>query len=101
VELKVADDPGKARYEITADGELAGFVTYELGDGVINLVHTETDDRFRGHGIAGQLVQATLDSARDRHLAVLPTCPYVRRWLGEHPDYLELVPADRRAEFGV
>jgi predicted GNAT family acetyltransferase len=101
VELKVADDPGKARYEITADGELAGFVTYELGDGVINLVHTETDDKFRGHGIAGQLVQATLDSARDRHLAVLPTCPYVRRWLGEHPDYLELVPAGRRAEFGV
>ncbi len=101
MELKVADDPGKARYEITADGELAGFVTYELGDGVINLVHTETDDKFRGHGIAGQLVQATLDSARDRHLAVLPTCPYVRRWLGEHPDYLELVPAGRRAEFGV
>jgi len=101
MELKVADDPGQARYEITADGELAGFVTYELGDGVINLLHTQTDDRFRGHGIAGQLVQATLDSARDRHLAVLPTCPYVRRWLGEHPDYLDLVPADRRAEFGV
>jgi len=101
MELKVADDPGQARYEITADGELAGFVTYELGDGVINLLHTQTDDRFRGHGIAGQLVQTTLDSARDRPLAVLPTCPYVRRWLGEHPDYLDLVPADRRAEFGV
>ena len=53
MELKVADDPEQSRYEITADGELAGFVTYELGDGVIELIHTQTDDRFRGHGVGG------------------------------------------------
>ena len=101
MELKVADDPEQSRYEITADGELAGFVTYELGDGVIELIHTQTDDRFRGHGIGGTLIQATLDSARERHLAVLPTCPFTRRWITEHPDYLDLVPAGRRSEFGL
>ena len=101
MELKVADHPEDSRYEITADGELAGFITYELSDGVIDLQHTQTDDRFRGHGIGGQLVQGTLDSVRERHLAVIPTCPFVRRWLGEHPGYLDLVPAGRRAEFGL
>jgi uncharacterized protein len=101
MELKVADSPEHARYEITADGELAGFVTYNLSDGVIDLLHTQTDDRFRGHGIGGHLIQSTLDSVRERHLAVLPTCPFVRRWIADHPDYTDLVPAGRRAEFGV
>ena len=101
MELQVADNPEQSRYEITADGELAGFVTYQLGDGIIDLLHTETDDKFRGHGIAAQLVASTLDSVRQRHLAVLPTCPFVRRWIAEHPAYLDLVPAGRRPEFGV
>src|SRR6516225_1874654 len=75
MELKVADNPEQARYEITADGELAGYVTYELSEGVIDLQHTKTDDKFRGHGIGGRLIQSTLDSVRERHLTVIPTCP--------------------------
>jgi hypothetical protein len=101
MDLKVADNPEQSRYEITADGELAGFITYELSGDVIDLQHTQTDDRVRGHGVGGHLVQATLDSVRERYLAVIPTCPFVRRWLGEHPGYLDLVPAGRRAEFGL
>jgi predicted GNAT family acetyltransferase len=101
MDLKVTDNTEQSRYEITADGELAGHISYELGDGIIDLQHTQTDDKFRGHGIGGNLVQATLDSARERHLTVVPTCPFVRRWLGEHRDYLDLVPAGRQAEFGL
>jgi uncharacterized protein len=101
MELKVTDSPEHSRYEITADGELAGFVTYLLDGSVIDFIHTQTDDRFRGHGIGGQLIQSTLDSARERHLAVLPTCPFMRRWIADHPDYTDLVPAGRRPEFGL
>ena len=106
MELRVADNPNKARYEITAlsgngDGEIAGFISYHLAGNAISLVHTETDPRFRGHGIGGQLVKAALDSARERGLEVLPYCPFVRSWLGEHPEYADLVPAPRRAEFGL
>ena len=96
---QVTDNPDKAQYEIRVDGELAGVVKYHLRDGVISLMHTETDDRFRGYGLAGRLVRATLDSARERHLQVLPYCPYARRWIAENPDYIDLVPEGRRAEF--
>jgi uncharacterized protein len=99
MEVQVVDNPGQAQYEIRVDGELAGVVKYYLRGDVISLMHTETDDRFRGHGLAGRLVQATLDSARKRHLQVLPYCPYARGWIAEHPDYTELVPEGRRAEF--
>ena len=85
VELQVTDNPDKARFEIVADGELAGFAQYYLRDGQIAFTHTETDDRFRGHGLGGHLVQAALDAARERHLAVLPYCPFVKSWIGDSP----------------
>ena len=101
MDVEVTDNPDKARFEIVADGELAGFVQYHLRDGVIAFTHTETDDRFRGHGLAGQLVRSALDTARERHLTVLPYCPFVKSWLTEHRDYADLVPDDRREQFGL
>ena len=101
MDLQVADNPDKARFEIRADGELAGFVQYQLGDNEIAFTHTQTDDRFRGHGLGGRLVQAALDEARDRHLAVLPYCPFVKSWITGHREYADLVPEDRRKQFGL
>jgi len=101
MELRVADNPDKSRFEAKADGEVAGFIDYKLSDNDIAFLHAETDGRFQGKGVGSQLVRASLESARERGLAVLPYCPFVRSWLGEHPDYAELVPAERRPEFGL
>jgi len=101
MDLQVADNSGQAQFEIWADGELAGFVQYHLHDGVIAFLHAQTDPLFRGHGVAGRLIQSSLDSARERHLAVLPYCPYVRTWITEHPAYADLVPVDKRPIFGL
>jgi uncharacterized protein len=101
MELQAADNPEQERYEIRADGEVAGFIQYHLRDGVIAFMHTEIDPRFRGHGVAGRLAQSSLEAARARHLDVLPYCPYVRRWITEHPEYADLVPEARRPEFGL
>lgn len=101
MDLQVADDPGQHRFEIRADGELAGFVQYQLRGSEIALTHTQTDDRFRGQGLGGRLVQAALDEARARNLAVLPYCPFVKNWLSGHREYAGLVPADRRRQFGL
>jgi len=101
MELQVVDNQDRSRFEILADGEVAGFVDYHLRDGEIALLHAETDRRFRDHGVAGHLVKYSLDSARERHLAVLPYCPFVRRWIADHPEYADLVPEDRRPHFGL
>jgi predicted GNAT family acetyltransferase len=101
MELRVADNPDKARFEIHADGEIAGLISYQLSDNDIAFIHTETDERFQGKGVASRLVQASLDQARERGFEVLPYCPFVRRWIAGHPDYVDLVPAGRRKEFGL
>jgi uncharacterized protein len=95
-DFAVTDNPAKSRYEVHVGGELAGFVNYRLRDQVIDLIHTEVDDKFQGAGLAGRLAKASLDDARARHLTVLPTCPYIRSWIGRHPGYADLVPEERR-----
>jgi uncharacterized protein len=97
----VTDNETESRFEIRVGGELAGFVEYILDGSLIDLVHTEVDRRFRGGGLAGQLTRTSLDSARARGLAVLPTCPFIRSWIHKHPEYKDLVPEDRRPAFGL
>ena len=50
------DNSAESRYEISVDGELAGFVQYRAKPGLIALIHTEIDDRFEGQGLGRQLI---------------------------------------------
>ena len=68
---------------------------------MIAFTHTQTDDRFRGHGLGSRLAQAGLDDARARNLVVLPYCPFVNSWIASPPEYADLVPAGRREQFGL
>jgi hypothetical protein len=97
----VTDDEGRSRYELRVGGELAGFLTYHRRGDAISLMHTEVEPPFQGRGLATHLARYSLDDARKRGLAVLPFCPYVTAWIKKHPDYTDLVPGDRRAEFGL
>ena len=47
------------------------------------------------------LVRGALDAVKADGLAVLPYCPFVRGYIARHPEYLSLVPASERAEFGL
>lgn len=89
------------RYEITADGELAGFAQYRERPGLIAFIHTEVDDRFAGRGIGSKLVAAALADVRERGLHVLPFCPFVNHYLVEHESDRDLVPAEHRERFGL
>jgi predicted GNAT family acetyltransferase len=99
--IEVRDDPEHNRYVLREDGTVVGFATYRFSRGAIEFLHTEVDADHGGRGLAGVLVRFALDDARRRGLSVLPHCPYVRRFIDGHADeYLDLVPADRRADFG-
>ena len=97
----VTDNPARERYEIYEDGGLAGFMRYRRSGNMITFIHTHTDEKFRGRGVAARLVAASLDDARKQGLDVLPFCPFVRDWLADHPEYADLVPAPDRATFGL
>ena len=100
-DVAITDLPAEARYVLDIGGRRAGFVTYRLGDGQIALLHAEVDPSMRSHGLASRLIEFTLDDARARRLSVLPYCPFVRHFIEQHDEYLELVPRDAQARFGL
>ncbi|HTU97165.1 MAG TPA: GNAT family N-acetyltransferase [Solirubrobacteraceae bacterium] len=91
MELKVTDHPDAARYELTADGERAGFVTYRQSPGVIAFLHAEVDPARERQGLGSELVRGALDDARARGLAVRPVCPFVAWYIETHEAYQDLV----------
>lgn len=99
--IEVGDDREAERFVISVDGEPAGLAQYRDRGRAISFVHTEIDDRFEGRGLGGRLIAAALDDVRGRGLAVLPFCPFVRSYIERHPEYLDLVPATQRAQFGL
>lgn len=100
-QIVVADAPERERFEVTVDGELAGFLDYRFRRGLLALVHTEVDDRFGGRGLGGKLARFALDKARADDLAVLPFCPFVNDWIKRHPEYVDLVPDAYKGNFGL
>jgi predicted GNAT family acetyltransferase len=100
--VTVRDVPEHHRYEISEGEQRLGLSTYKMHDGTIEFTHTEVDPAFGGRGLGKQLVTAELEDARRRGLAVLPSCPYVRKVIAEDPEtYLDLVPAAERARFDL
>jgi predicted GNAT family acetyltransferase len=95
VHNEVRDVAGKNRYEVTADGTLAGFAEYRDIDGARVFTHTEVFDEFEGKGIGSTLVRRALDAERAAGRMIVALCPFVDRYVREHPDdYGELIDAE-------
>jgi predicted GNAT family acetyltransferase len=91
MDVQVQDNPAQHRFEVSADGEPAGFATYRVRDNVVTVIHSEVDPRFRGHGLAGELARQTLDTLRERGNRVVPACPFFAKYVSEHPEYDDIV----------
>ena len=100
-ETTVRDAPDQNRFEIWVGGVLAGFTVYRAQPERYTYVHTEIDPAFGGKGLASILIKSTLDEMRQRGIEVLPQCPFVRRYISRHLEYLDLVPVAERARFDL
>jgi predicted GNAT family acetyltransferase len=87
----VEDNPGRRRFEVLVDGELAGFATYLDRDGVVLITHSEVDPKFRGRGLGAELARQTLGLLRERRARVVPACPFFANYVLEHPEYDDIL----------
>jgi uncharacterized protein len=87
--LPVVHRPEAQRFEIALEGGV-GVCTYRRQDPVLFLTHTEVPVALEGRGVAGALVQATLDWARSEGMRVHPQCSYVAAYMQRHPETHDL-----------
>ena len=87
----VQDAPDRSRYEVTVDGELAGFAEYRDLDGARVFTHTEVFDAFEGHGVGSALAQGALDDVHRSGRRLVALCPFVAAYIEHHDEYADLV----------
>lgn len=97
-EFEIADNPDARRYELRHQGQLIGDIEYELRGPTVALIHTKVDEQFGGRGLAARLVAFALADVRAAGRQVLPVCPYVRRYVGEHQEWWDIVADQAAAE---
>lgn len=87
----VHDEAGSRFVLLRGDREL-GFTEYVTReDGGIVFTHTEIDPELQERGLGSTLVRGALDDLRvSTTVRIRATCPFVRRFLAEHPEYQDL-----------
>lgn len=83
--VKVVDEPESSRF-VLADDSLDGELRYHAKGNRLVLLHAEVAPSMRGKGVAGQLVMAAVDRARQKGETIEPRCGYTRQWLRDHPE---------------
>lgn len=101
METAVRNNTEQSRYELTVADTVGGFVEYRDKGDQVELTHTEVDPSHEGEGLGSQLARAVLDNLRNEGRAVVPSCRFIAAWLQKHPEYADVVPQDRRGEFGL
>ena len=90
----IRDKVDKQQFEIDlGNGELA-FAAYNLLPGKSRFYHTVVPESHGGQGLGTALIKAGLAAARERGLKVIPTCPFFRAYLINHPDEQDIVDPD-------
>jgi|SRR5215203_4652271 len=97
----ISHAPERSRYELRLDNEVVGVADYKRDGDQLSITHTGVEPHLRGRGLAGELIEFTLCDIRKRDLAVLPYCSFVSDYIARHHEHLELVPSQRRREFGL
>ena len=101
MDITVVDVPERGRFEIRDGERVIGLASYHVDGDVMTLPHTEVDPSVGGRGLGTQLVAGVLAAARERRLHVLPYCSFIRKYLLDHPEDLDLVAEADRPTFGL
>ncbi len=97
----VVDVPERGRFEIRVDDRCVGLASYHVEGGTMTLPHTEIDPSVGGQGLGTTLVTGVLSAARERGLHVLPYCSFIRHYIQQHPEEMDLVADEDRPHFGL
>ncbi|EFI41977.1 MULTISPECIES: GNAT family N-acetyltransferase [Peptoniphilus] len=63
----------------------------KIKDGVVEVYHTGVGEKLKGQGIAGKLVDALVERAKEENFKVIPTCSFADKKMNENCEYKEFI----------
>jgi predicted GNAT family acetyltransferase len=99
--VRTTNNAELSRFEVYANGRLAGHSSYRIRNGRMSMLRTWTHPEFQRRGLASAVVRAALEWARSGDLDVLPYCGFVSWYIRQNDQSLDLVPEDQRQRFDL
>ena len=92
--LSVTHNEAENTFEVQIDGRLSKLDYMQDGKNFV-ITHVGVHPEFRGQGLAGKIVDASLEYAKQNSLRVIPMCSYAAAYIRKNPQYMELTNQDR------
>ena len=91
MEISHKDNGKTGIFYIDQDGERLAEMTYTWRENSILIDHTQVSDVLAGKGIGKQLVDKGVAFAREKHITVVPVCPFVQKILNLGTHYQDIL----------
>lgn len=87
---EIRHEPTRGRFTLEMDGAVAYLIYREVAAGTLDFDHTFVPPALRGGGVASRLTEHALRYARAQGAKVIPSCPFVARYIERHPEFRDL-----------
>jgi predicted GNAT family acetyltransferase len=92
--LQVIQNRNENRFETWIEGNLSKLDYMQDGKNFV-ITHVGVHPDQRGQGVAGKLVEVSLEYAKEKSLRVVPMCSYAAAYIHRHPEYADLMNQQR------
>jgi predicted GNAT family acetyltransferase len=92
--LEVTHNQANRMFEVWIDGRLSKL-DYIQDEKNFVITHVGVYPEHRGQGVAGKIVEAGLQYAKENSLRVIPMCSYAAAYIRRNPQYVELTNQER------
>ncbi|QOD04260.1 GNAT family N-acetyltransferase [Pseudarthrobacter sp. BIM B-2242] len=90
-DVTIRHNPERHRFEVLTGGVVVGKAAYRDYDGGSApqriFYHTVINEEYGGQGLAGKLAKTALTDTVAAGRAIVPVCPYIKKYVRKHPDY--------------
>ncbi len=92
--LEITHNEANHTFEVWIDGHLSKLDYIQDGKNFV-ITHVGVYPELRGQGIAGKIVEAGLQHAKQNSLRVIPMCSYAAAYIRRNPQYAALTDQER------
>ena len=91
MDFDIKHDKENQRFYLIINNKESTLKYKNIEKNTLDYYSTYVPEELREQGIAGKITEFALKYAQDNHYHILPSCPYVEKYIADHPEYQNLV----------
>jgi len=89
--LKINHDKEAQKFSLTIDGKDSSVLYRMTANKTMDIYRTYVPPEQRNNGLAGKIVKAALDYAKENKLKIIPSCSYTEYFIEKNKEYESLL----------